>query len=159
LYDYGHARHITSNSGVSFINAGVTMEKLRDAIDFSMYPWYNSYGAESPNGLPRAKYSPIAIDLSGSAYSGQNGRPNPPWGSGADSIGDYSKRVRAASNEGNPYGYMFFYGLNPSSVGLATTSNGARNRTKEEYLSEATKIIFGMDTILTAEGGDFRKEW
>ena len=163
LYEFGHARHITSNAGVNHTNPLATVERLSAAIDFSMQPWYDRIILDSPNHLPRRQYSPVAFDLSGNAYAAQQGRPNPHWTtgahSGAHSVVTVSQQFRDASNDGNPYGFMFFYGLNPSSVGLATTAGGPRYRTKEEYLSIITQIVFGMDTLLTSEGGDYRRTW
>jgi hypothetical protein len=119
--------------------------------------------------IPRRQYSPLAIDVGGGAYAGQNGSPNPPWGpppygttAFTNSIQDYAGRFRQASDDGTPYGFMFFYGLNPSSELLATTPSGAgnvRNRTKEEYISILTREVFGQSVLLTQEGGDFRKDW
>jgi len=50
--------------------------------------------------------------------------------------------------------------LNPSSQLLKRASNAATATvTKEEYLSLMTEIVFGKKTILTGEGGDYRKDW
>ncbi|MCL2410440.1 MAG: hypothetical protein FWC97_02240 [Treponema sp.] len=164
LYEFGHSRHITSGpGGTNPTDATVTIARLEAAIDYAMQPWYNQFHNASPNALPRSMFSPIAIDVGGGAYADQAGRPNPPFPGftwqGNNDIATFATNMRNASNAGNPYGFMFFYGLNPSSIGLSNTANGARNRTKEEYISYATRIIFGMDTILTSEGGDFRREW
>ncbi|MCL2127505.1 MAG: hypothetical protein FWH38_04565, partial [Treponema sp.] len=77
---------------------------------------------------------------------------------GANSITDYSTRYKDSAD---PYGYICLYGLNPAREMLRrdTSSSTPRNVTKEEYLSIMTEIIFGQKTILTAEGGDYLKDW
>lgn len=160
LYEYNTGRYITVN-GVNPEDSSVTAAGLGQLIDFSLQPWYNTYIDDSPNALPRSKYGPLAIDVSGSAYSIQNGAPNPPMNTtGTNSITDFSNRYKTASDQGSPYGYICLYGLNPSSSLLKESSNDATATvTKEDYLSIMTEIVFGQKTILTAEGGDYRKDW
>jgi hypothetical protein len=166
LYEYNTGRYITQN-GVS--NGAATKDGLQGAIDFACQPWYNRYIDGSANGLPRSLYSPFGMDLSGKAYSSQNGAPNPPIvpGSSAsgselasDSIYDYATRYKAAADNDNAYNMLYFYGLEEASNLLKRhSSDTAKRVTKEEYISRMTKIVFGQNTVLTADGGDYRKDW
>ena len=159
----------------------ITPEALSDIVDFSMQPWYNQWHSNSPNRLPSKIYSPLAIDVSGHAYDGQNNSPNPTFpGKEVNvrplSIQTVADRFRAASDaaygygpgessyvaaqqqfipsDKGHYGVIFFYNLRPASNLLSETAGGPATRTVEEYLSYLTATIFDQKTILTAEGGD-----
>jgi hypothetical protein len=163
LYEYNTGRYITPEGEA---NSGVTMTQLQNVIDFAMQPWYNRYIADSANGLPNSIYSPFGMDLSGIAYSSQNGAPNPPIvASGSetatDTIHDYATRFKNAAT-GNAYNVLYFYGLTPSSSLLKRASNDSTATvTKEEYISRMTEIVFGKKCVITTEGesGDYRKDW
>jgi len=177
LYEFNKGRWITPN--MAPVNAGiygpgalgsegptveVTRESLASLVDLAMQPWYNQWHGESANGLPRSIYSPLAIDVGGHAYSGQNGSPNPTFpgeeaGARPLSISTVAQRFMDASDAGNPYGAMFFYGLNPSGQLLRLNPNAPADRTKEDYLSYLTETVFGQRVLLTAEGGNFLKDW
>ena len=169
LYEYNTGRYITAGTDGKNPTTGstATMEGLRDAIDFSMQPWYNQYIANSANSLPRSIYSPFGMDVGGYAYSSQNGAPNPPIvasSTGAETatntIHDFSTRFKTAAAEDNAYNFLYFYGLNESSKLLKRySSESAFTVTKEAYLSRMSNIVFGQDVVLTAEGGDYRKDW
>jgi hypothetical protein len=100
------------------------------------------------------------MDLSGEAYSAQNGAPNPPISiNGSDQAADTVKNYATKFKDGG-YGVFYFYGLEEASALLKRVSTDPRATvTKEEYISMMTKIVFGQDTVLTKEGGDFRKDW
>jgi hypothetical protein len=197
LYEFNKGRGITpagagetANSGYALTNfidgtggtaVSVTPADLADIIDFSLQPWYNQWHSNSPNRLPSRIYSPLAIDVSGHAYAGQNNSPNPTFpgretGARPLSIQTVAERFRAASDaargygpgessyvaanqqwipsDGGNYGVIFFFNLRPSSMLLSETAGGPANRTVEEYLSYLTMTVFEQRTILTAEGGD-----
>jgi len=142
----------------------VTRESLASIVDLALQPWYNQWHDDSANGLPRSMFSPLAIDVGGHAYGGQNGSPNPTFpgqeaGARPISISTVAERFRAASDAGDPYGVMFFYGLNPSSQLLRLNPTAPADRTKEEYLSFLTVPVFGQRVLLTADGGNFLKDW
>ena len=185
LYEFGSARHITpggnDNTGIwgpvalndaSAPVTTVTLAQLVDVVDIAMQPWYNAWHNDSPNMLPRNLFSPLAIDLGGHAYAGQNNAPNPPL-TGGNSIHVFAQRFAFVNSGGTeftgvtspppltgvPYGVMFFYDLRPSSQLLSREPGGPANMTREEYLSMLTRPIFGMDVILTADGGDFPRDW
>jgi len=133
-------------------------------VDLSLQPWYNQWHDESANGLPRSVFSPLAIDVGGHAYSGQNGSPNPTFpGQEASarplSISTVAENFLDASNKGNPYGVMFFYGLNSSSQLLRLNPNAPADKTKEDYMSHLTVPVFGQRVILSADGGNYLKDW
>jgi hypothetical protein len=159
VYEYNTGRYITPDAGgTNSQDPNVT--NLGNILDFSLNPMYNQYLPDSANGLPHAKYGPLAIDVGGSAYD-QGGTPLPPQQTtGTNSITDYATRYKTASDGGNPYGYICLYGLNPSTQ-LLKQANSSPTATvpKEDYLSIMTQIIFGQKTVLTAEGGDYRKDW
>jgi hypothetical protein len=158
LYEYNTGRYITENGAA---NTTATKALLEGAVDFALQPWYNRYIDDSGNGIARAKYSPFGMDLSGEAYPGQNGAPNPPISisdnvSASGTIKDYATRFKTAGN----YGMLYFYALEEASALLKQQSNTATARvTKEEYISMMTDIVFGKKTLLTKEGGDYRKDW
>jgi hypothetical protein len=160
LYEYNTGRYITPD-GVNSEDSSVTASGLAQLIDFSLQPWYNQYLENSANALPRPKYGPLAMDVGGGAYTAQNGAPNPPMDTtGTNSITDFATRYKTASDQDSPYGFICLYGLNPSSQLLKRASNDPTATVlKEDYLSIMTEIVFGQKTILTAEGGDFRKDW
>jgi len=142
----------------------VTRELLASLVDFALQPWYNQWHDDSANGLPRSMFSPLAIDVGGHAYGGQNSSPNPTFpgeeaGACPISISTVAERFLNASNNGNPYGVMFFYGLNPSSQLLRLNPNAPADKTKEEYLSHLTVPVFNQRVLLTAEGGNYLKDW
>ena len=169
LYEYNTGRYISSGPGGTNSLPGSTanMAGLRDAIDFSMQPWYNQYHANSANNLPRSIYSPFGMDVGGYAYAAQNGAPNPPIVASAtgaenasNTVHDYSTRFKTAASENNAYNFLYFYGLNESSRLLKRHSGDTTfTVTKEAYISRMSNIIFGQDVVLTAEGGDYRKDW
>ena len=167
--------------GQEGVNIRATAESLAELVDFFMQPWYNQWHWDSPNHIPRRQFSPLAIDVSGHAYAGQNNSPNPtfPGREGAGrpiSIQTVANRFRAVSDaaaglgpgaspfvaqymanapiDGQPYGMMFFYNLRPASMLLSETPGGPAIRTVEEYLSYLTMTVFGQRTILTVGGGD-----
>ena len=200
LYEFNKARWVTPGDGVNegygltnyirnrpdgqgeIIRA--TSESLAQIIDFAMQPWYNQWHWDSPNNLPRTMFSPLAIDVSGHAYAGQNNSPNPTFpgmegGGRPISIQTVANRFRAASDAAaglgpgespfvaqymanviqggearEPFGMIFFYNLRPASMLLSETPGGPAIRTVEEYLSYLTRTIFGQETILTVGGGD-----
>jgi hypothetical protein len=160
VYEYNTGRYITAG-GVNTEDPMVTASGLAQLIDFSLQPWYNQYIPDSANSLPRSKYGPLAMDVGGGAYATQNGAPNPPMDTtGTGSITDFSTRYKDAADQDSPYGFICLYGLNPSSQLLKRASNDTTATvTKEEYLSLMTEIVFGKKTILTGEGGDYRKDW
>jgi hypothetical protein len=162
LYEYNTGRYITIG-GVT--NGTATKDGLAGAIDFALQPWYNQYIAVSANGLSNNIYSPFGMDLSGEAYSAQNGAPNPPIVVGnnaqaTNTIYDYATRYKKAATDGSPYGMLYFYGLERS-ADLLKRASGDTNATvtKEDYISMMTSIVFGQKCIVTMEGGDFRKDW
>jgi len=131
---------------VGGVNIRATPESLAEIIDFAMQPWYNQWHWDSPNRLPRTIFSPLAIDISGHAYAGQDNSPNPTFpgreGPGRPlSIQTVANRFRAVSDAaaglspgespyvgqyipnapigGDPYGMMFFFNLRPASCFLA----------------------------------------
>jgi hypothetical protein len=159
VYEYNTGRYITPG-GLNSEDVTVTAEELAGQIDFSLNPMYNQYLTDSANSLPRSKYGSLAMDVSGVAYSSQNGAPNPPMANtGANSITDYATRFKTAADT-DPYGFICLYGLNHSTALLKRASADATASVpKEEYLSIMTQIVFGQKTILTAEGGDYRKDW
>jgi hypothetical protein len=138
---------------------------LRAAIDFAMQPWYNRYIADSANGLSRSIYSPFGMDLSGHAYAVQNGAPNPPIvingnTKAANTIYDYATRFKQAAVNGNAYNVFYFYGLEESTKLLKWASTDQKaGTTREAYISMMTQIVFGKDCLVTADGGDYRKDW
>jgi hypothetical protein len=162
LYEYNTGRYITS-AGVT--NGSATETGLEDAVDFALQPWYNQYLEDSINGLPRSKYSPFGMDLGGQAYSSQNGAPNPPIvvsGStqATGTIHDYATKFKTAATGGQPYNVLYFYALKEATALLKRASSDSSARvTKEEYISMMTQIVFGKKTLLTQEGGDYRKDW
>ena len=161
VYEYNTGRYITPG-GANPEDSTVTSEALAAQINFSLNPMYNQYITDSANNLPRSKYGSLAMDVSGQAYASQNGAPNPPMNTqGTNSITDFATRFKtAAVTDSNPYGYICMYGLTRSSQLLKQVSTAATATvTKEEYLSIMTEIVFGKKTILTGEGGDFRKDW
>jgi hypothetical protein len=167
LYEYNTGRYVTPDEVNSQLNNNsqdttITSTLLASKIDFSLNPMYNQYIPTSGNGLPRAKYGSLAMDVSGQAYASQNGAPNPPMADqGTNSITDFATRFKEAGTVNNdPYGFIDLYGLNPSSILLKQASNSpTATVSKEEYLSIMTQIVFGKKTILTSEGGDYRKDW
>ena len=162
LYEYNTGRYITPNGAD---NGTATKAALEGAIDFALQPWYNRYIEDSINGLPRGIYSPFGMDLSGEAYSSQNGAPNPPIVSGGSETGsntihDYATRFKTASDNGTPYNVLYFYGLQEGSRLLKRQSNDSTARiTREEYISRMSRIVFGQDVLVTADGADYRKDW
>jgi len=197
LYEFNKGRWITPESagaeanegsaltnfinGTDGINVRVTPAALAEIVDFSLQPWYNAWHSNSPNRLPSRLYSPLAIDVSGHAYDGQNNSPNPTFPGRETSarplsIQTVANRFRAASDSAagygpgessyvaanqqwipsdkGHYGVMFFYNMRPASMLLSETAGGPAVRTVEEYLSYLTTTVFGQRTILTAEGGD-----
>jgi hypothetical protein len=162
LYEYNTGRYITQGGAP---NGDATKDSLAGLIDFAMQPWYNQYIADSANGLSNSIYSPFGMDLSGHAYSAQNGAPNPPIvvngnAQASNTIYDYATRFKAAATGGNAYNVLYFYGLEPASNLLKHASSDSTARvTKEEYISMMTNIVFGQESVLTAEGGDYRKDW
>ena len=162
LYEYNTGRYITPNGAD---NGTATKAALEGAIDFALQPWYNRYIEDSINGLPRGIYSPFGMDLSGEAYSSQNGAPNPPIVSGGSETGsntihDYATRFKTASDNGTPYNVLYFYGLQEGSRLLKRQSSDSTARiTREEYISRMSRIVFGQDVLVTADGGDYRKDW
>ena len=155
----------------------ITVADLAAIVDMSLQPWYNQWISNSANLLPSRLYSPLAIDVSGHAYDGQNNSPNPPFpGRGTLTIQTVADRFRAASDfaaglgpgesqfvaqnsafiphDGGYFGVMFFYNLRPASMLLSETPGGPAIRTVEEYLSYLTMTVFGQRTVLTAGGGD-----
>jgi hypothetical protein len=161
LYEYNTGRHITESGQP---NGTATKDLLQGAVDFALQPWYNQYLADSANELPRSMYSPFGMDLSGEAYSAQNGAPNPPIvvndnAQASDTIYDYATRFKTAAAS-NPYNMLYFYGLEEATALLKRSSSDSSPRvTKEAYISMMTEIVFGKKTLLTAEGGDYRKDW
>jgi hypothetical protein len=162
LYEYNTGRYITLGGAA---NVTATVDALRDAIDFAMQPWYNQYIADSANDLPNSIYSPFGMDLSGKAYSSQNGAPNPPIvvngnAQATNTIYDYATRFKQAATNGDAYNVLYFYGLEPASNLLKHAStDSTATITKEEYISMMTDIVFGQKSLLTTEGGDYRKDW
>ncbi|MDR0411089.1 MAG: hypothetical protein LBH75_03860 [Treponema sp.] len=162
LYEFNTGRYITPGGAANGVAA---KDGLSGAIDYALQPWYNQYYANSANDLPRSVYSPFGMDLSGKAYAAQSGAPNPPIAisnneMASDTVYDYATRYKNAATEGSAYNVLYFYGLEPASNLLKYVSSDSRaSVTKEEYISRATSIIFGQDCILTAEGGDYRKDW
>ncbi|MDR3284955.1 MAG: hypothetical protein LBS97_07245 [Treponema sp.] len=162
LYEYNTGRYVTPGGAA---NGSATVDLLKGAIDFAMQPWYNQYIADSANGLPRSIYSPFGMDLSGKAYSAQNGAPNPPIvvsnnAQATNTIYDYATRFKKAATDGNAYNVLYFYGLEEATNLLKHASADSTARvTKEEYISMMTKIVFNKDTIVTSDGGDYRKDW
>jgi fibronectin type 3 domain-containing protein len=162
LYEYNTGRYITPGGSA---NGTATKDALQGAIDFALQPWYNRYIDDSANGLPRSIYSPFGMDLSGEAYSSQNGAPNPPIVSGGSvqasgTIYDYASRFKAAAAGGAPYNMLYFYGLQEGSRLLKRQSSDSVTRvTKEEYISMMSSIVFGQNVVVTADGGDYRKDW
>lgn len=197
LYEFNKGRWVTpasagaeANEGPTLtnfldgrdgINVRVTPADLAEIVDFSLQPWYNQWHSNSPNRLPSKIYSPLAIDVSGRAYDGQDNSPNPTFpgretGARPLSIQTVADRFRAASDaaagygpgessfvaanqqwipaDKNAYGVMFFYNLRPASNLLSETAGGPATRTVEDYLSYLTMTVFGQRTILTADGGD-----
>jgi hypothetical protein len=166
VYEYNTGRYITPDAVTdqpnnNSLDTSITSALLADKVNFSMNPMYNQYLQNSANGMPRAQYGSLAVDVSGGAYASQNGAPNPPQNTtGTDSITDYATRFKTSADGGDPYGFICLYGLNPSSSLLKWASGSATATVpKEEYLSTMTQIIFGKKTILTSEGGDYRKDW
>ena len=177
LYEFNKGRWITPNMaptnegtfGPGALGSGgpvvaATRESLAEIVDLTLQPWYNQWHNESANGLPRSIFSPLAIDVGGHAYSGQNVSPNPTFpgqeaGARPLSISTVAQRFRDASDDGNPYGVMFFYGLNPSSQLLRLNPNAPADKTKEEYLSHLTIPVFDQRVLLTADGVNFLKDW
>jgi len=168
LYEYNSGRYITAGAGGTnpTPDSTATMDDLRDAIDFAMQPWYNQYRADSANSLPRGMYSPFGMDLSGFAYASFNGAAYPPIANTSgdktanETIYDYSTRFKTAAEAGNPYNVLYFYGLEENSRLVKTRTNEASATTsREEYISNMTRIIFDQDCVLTADGGDYRKDW
>lgn len=147
----------------------VTMQSLAELVDVAMQPWYNQWHWDSANWLPRSMFSPLAIDVGGHAYAGQNGSPNPTFpgqetfgGARPISISTVADNFRSANSSGDPnqiYGWMFFYGLNPASHLLRLNPTAPATLTKEYYLSYLTVPIFGQRVILTADGGNFQRTW
>jgi hypothetical protein len=162
LYEYNTGRYITID-GVT--NGSATRDGLLGAIDFALQPWYNQYHATSANALPNSIYSPFGMDLSGKAYSAQNGAPNPPIAvsgneQASSTIYTYATTYKNTATSGNPYGMLYFYGLEPATNLLKYVSSDSKATvTKEEYMSIMSRIVFDQDVRLTAEGGDYRKDW
>jgi hypothetical protein len=163
LYEYNTGRWLTP-SGAD--NGAATRDSLASLINFALQPWYNRYIEQSANGLSNSIYSPFGMDLSGHAYSAQNGAPNPPIvSSTGDSrangtIYDYATRFKKAADEGNPYNILYFYAIEPATNLLKNASTDTTaSVTREEYLSMMTEVVFGQKTLLTKEGGDYRKDW
>jgi hypothetical protein len=162
LYEYNTGRYITP-SGAD--NGTAKKADLQNAVDFALQPWYNRYIDDSINGIARAKYSPFGMDLSGEAYSAQNGAPNPPIvvngnDRATNTIYDYATRFKNAATSEQPYNMLYFYALEESTALLKRASaDSTATVTKEAYLSMMTEIVFGQKTVLTAEGGDYRKDW
>jgi hypothetical protein len=165
LYEYNTGRYVTP-SGED--NGTATRAGLEGLIDFALQPWYNQYLANSINGLPNSIYSPFGMDLSGKAYSAQNGAPNPPIvvngnSQATNTVYDYATRFKnQATAEGGAYNMLYFYGLEESTNLLKHVSTDSRATiTKEEYISMMSDIVFGKKVLITSEGerGDYRKDW
>jgi hypothetical protein len=162
LYEYNTGRYVTAQG---LDNGTATKAALEGAIDYALQPWYNQYIGDSANGLSRNIYSPFGMDLSGKAYAAQNGAPNPPIvlngnDQATNTIYDFATRYKQAADNGDPYGILYFYALEESSNQLKRVSTDARATvTKEAYISMMSKIVFGKDVVLTADRGDYRKDW
>jgi hypothetical protein len=163
LYEYNTGRYVTAGGED---NGEATKDGLLANVDFALQPWYNQYIAESANGLPNSIYSPFGMDVGGEAYSSQNGAPNPPIIIGGNeqannTIYDYATRFKnQATAAGGAHNLMYFYALRPATELLKHASTDSRaSVTKEEYISIMSEIVFGQKTLLTAEGGDYRKDW
>ncbi|MDR2150948.1 MAG: hypothetical protein LBO67_09140 [Spirochaetaceae bacterium] len=161
LYEYNTGSYITPAGAA---NGTATLSSLEGALSFALQPQYNQYVENSANGLSRSKYSPFGIDLGGGAYS-QDGTPLPPIvvnndDHATDTIHDYATRFKTAATEGNAYNVLYFYNLRPQSELLKYDSSETKpSVTTEAYISRMTQIVFGQDVVLTAEGGDYRKDW
>jgi hypothetical protein len=163
LYEYNTGRWITPD-GVT--NETATKVGLEGALDFALQPWYSDYLENSANGLSRTIYSPFGIDVGGNAYY-QGGSPMPPIvvngnEQAATTISTYATRYKNAATEStpDPYGMLYFYALRPASDLLKYDTNAAKATvTKQEYISIMSEIVFGQQVILTADGGDYRKDW
>jgi hypothetical protein len=166
LYEYNTGRYITAG-GANNPTPGstATMTGLGGAVDFTLQPWYNQYIADSANGLPRSMYSPFGVDLSGNAYASFGGTAYPPISIGnsetaVNTVRDYSTRFLNSAAGGNAYNVLYFYGLEEvSRLVKRQTNDPAPTVSREDYISRITGVIFGQNCMLTAEGGDFRKDW
>ncbi|MDR1232612.1 MAG: hypothetical protein LBK61_14570 [Spirochaetaceae bacterium] len=163
LYEFNTGRYITAGGTA---NVTATKENLQNAIDFALQPWYDQYRANSANGLSRTIYSPFGMDLSGEAYTSQNGAPNPPIVVNGNEKGDgtiyryATDFMEAASKDEGPYGMLYFYALEPARDRLKYVStDSSASVTKEDYMSRMTTIVFGKRVVLTAEGGNYSKDW
>jgi hypothetical protein len=161
LYEYNAGRYITPEGRP---NGEAAVDLLRDALDFTLQPWYSQYIADSANGLARSIYSPFGMDLGGEAYY-QNGTPLPPIVSsdgdehGPNTIYDYSTRFKNAAAEGKAYNMLYLYSLRPASELLKhDPDEAAPSVTREAYISMMTGILFGQECVL-ADHGDYRKDW
>jgi hypothetical protein len=55
---------------------------------------------------------------------------------------------------------LYFYALEESSNRLKRLSTDTQPTvTKQAYISMMSKIVFGKDVVLTADGHDYRKDW
>jgi hypothetical protein len=162
LYEYNTGRYVTAGGEA---NVTATKEALEEAIDFTLQPWYNRYIDDSANGLPRNIYSPFGMDLSGQAYAAQNGAPNPPIvingnDQASGTIYDYATRYKAAADDGEPYGMLYFYGLVESANLLKRVSTASTATvTKEDYISMMTKIVFDKECLILKDDSNKTKDW
>ncbi|MDR1230492.1 MAG: fibronectin type III domain-containing protein [Spirochaetaceae bacterium] len=162
LYEFNSGRQITPNGAQ---NGDATKTGLEGAIDFALQPWYNEYLENSANALSHSIYSPFGMDVGGNAYY-QGGSPLPPIvvdgnEQASSTVTSYATKFKEAATTGaNPYGMLFFYALKPARDLLKYDRNSNRATvTKEAYISRMTSIVFGQKTLVTADGGNYTKDW
>ncbi|MDR0568980.1 MAG: hypothetical protein LBG87_07240 [Spirochaetaceae bacterium] len=175
IYEYNTVRYITPGGNPNKIatmdNAGVitqsttetfTKDDLSGLIDMGFNAMYNTYNAESYNGLPRAKYGPTSVDLSGRGYS-QNGYFLPAvelttGTTGNVTIGQSAEQFKAAGD----YGVFLAYGLGKASDKKkqhAQDPESEGSMTVAEYLSLFSETVFGQKVVVDASGGNAEKTW
>jgi hypothetical protein len=164
VFEWQSARFITSTSGIYPDNKDVILDnkqpisRVHDYYDFITEAAYGSWKADGYNGTPHAKYAPIGIDICG---GDSPSTPRPIISLFAETMQNYF--MKAA----NPYGVNMYYALQSLAVAskpwpgqkypkLWDSSRG-RALTQAEYLSLASKVIYGENVIYI--GPDYPQDW
>lgn len=154
VYEINHAEYISrpADPETGLPATPVTTAQLEAAVDHFVQPYYGQYRAESPNGISHSKYAPFGMDI---------GTAAPPVSIDGDenaenSLASYSQRFVDAGD----YGFIYFYDLQQASNLLPYNKGDETGSiTAAEYLSRMAQIVFGQKVVITADGGDYSKDW
>lgn len=132
LFEYNFGRYLPET--VDGVN-------VASQIDWAMYAIYGKYRADSFNGIPHAKYAPMAISFKD--WNDERFEMPRRVADNGNLDNDISYISNLLYNYVGGYGFLFFYNLNDVD--------------KSDFISMASRIIYNDDVVHS--GAAYPKDW